>query len=284
MIAAGFVNVVLITLANIGIVSAESSTYKIVYAVYNAAFYFLPIYVGYYAAKRFGATPSLGMLLGGAMCHPDITALIGSGEPVVLAGLSVFTKGVSYTSSIIPIILCCWVMAYIEKFFNRKLPAMLRTMFAPFFTILIMIPLTFCLIGPLGGMIGTLAGGVLGWLYTNFGALSVGILAALTPLIIMTGLHLATIVPYCILCMTTMGFDPMTIPAAFVINICLGVSAIAVGIKTKDNTLKGQAFSSGFTSVFAGIREPALFGINLKYMKPWIGFGIKILDSPRKSH
>jgi PTS system beta-glucosides-specific IIC component len=175
-------------------------------------------------------------------------------------------------------------MAYIEKFFNRKLPAMLRTMFAPFLTILIMIPLTFCLIGPLGGMIGTLAGGVLGWLYTNFGALSVGILAALTPLIIMTGLHLATIVPYCILCMTTMGFDPMTIPAAFVINICLGVSAIAVGIKTKDNTLKGQAFSSGFTSVFAGIREPALFGINLKYMKPWIGFGIKILDSPRKSH
>ena len=124
-------------------------------------------------------------------------------------------------------------MSYIEKFFARISPDSLRSIVEPLCTLLVMIPLSFCLLAPAGAFLGNYVSAAVIWLYNTVGFLGVGVLAALMPFLIMTGMHSA-FVPYLMQMFSTVGYEPIIFTSLVISNINQGISALAVGIKTKN--------------------------------------------------
>lgn len=268
LIGSSLVRVLCILFASLGWISDASTTYQFFYQASYAGMYYLPIFLGATAAKKFNANIGLGMLMGAMLLHPAIQTMFTSGEALTLLGLPVRTNFVYYANSIIPAISMVWVMSYIEKFFKRVLPNAVKSMLTPFLTIAIMIPLGFIIIGPATAIIGSAFSEVIIWFYNTFGLFSVGVFAALMPWLMATGMHAAVLPPFYFWAIATLGFDPITKIGAFLMNINNGVASIAVGLRLKDKNQRTVAISAGLTSILGGVSEPALFGFNLKYMKP----------------
>ena len=177
----------------------------------------------------------------------------------------------SYSSTIFPIILCCAVMAPIEKFVAKHSPAILRSVLEPLVTIVIMIPLAYCVLGPIGSFLGTYLSTFVLWLYNTLGFVGVALFAAVMPFVIMTGMH-GAFVPYLMQMLTVSPlYEPIFFPALIISNIDQGIAALAVACKTKDTTIKSTGFSTAVTAVVAGVTEPAMYAINLKYKTPMYG-------------
>ena len=128
MIGCGMIKVILILMDMAG-VPADSGTYQLLTFAGDAGFYFLPIMIGAFAAKKFGANPALGMVIGGLLIYPSFASGVSDGTAFNFLGIPVY--GVSYSSTIFPIILCCAVMAPIEKFFAKHSPDILRSVLEP---------------------------------------------------------------------------------------------------------------------------------------------------------
>lgn len=267
LIAAGLIKIIVLVGEMIGFLLPESPTHTILTFVGDAGFYFLPIYIGNFAARKFGANPALGMFLGAILVHPTFISLINEHKSMSIFGLPIYNA--SYQSSIFPIIITVFVLSKVEKFFAKLSPDSVRSIIEPFFTIIIMLPLMLCLLAPAGAFIGTYVTQIIMWLYSKIGFLGVGMLAMLLPLLVMTGMHSA-LTPYLLQAFATLGYDPLVITANVVTNLNQGAAAAAVSVKTKEKNLKAVATSSAITAIVAGVTEPALFGINLKLKKPLI--------------
>lgn len=113
----------------------------------------MPIYVGYTSAKKMKANPMIGMLLGGILIHPTFVSMIGGENPFSIFGIQVTPT--NYASTIIPIILSVYVLTWVEKLLKKIIPDMIKTVFTPFLSILIMLPIMFGVCGAIGGWIGT---------------------------------------------------------------------------------------------------------------------------------
>ena len=251
----------------LGLIAMDSPTAATLNFVSDAAFYFLPVYLGAFAAKKFGATISLGMLMGAMLLHPAFIQMVSSGNPGSVFGIPIYPA--QYANSIIPVILSVWVMSYIEKFFSKYSPKTLRVILVPIFTMLVMIPLTLCAIAPLGFMLSNGVSTIILFLNDKIGFLTVGILAAIFPWLIMTGMHLG-ILPVSFQTLQTLGTDMLVIPAALISNIAQGAACLAVGVKTKNKDLKTFAYTASFSNIVPGVSEPGMYGITLKYKKPMI--------------
>lgn len=265
LIGCGMIKVILLCLQTFLGMDTASSTSQILTFVGDAGFYFLPVIVGANAAKKFGANQSLGMVIGAMLIYPTFVTEVAAGTTFDIFGLPIY--GASYTSTIFPVILCVWVMAPIEKFFAKHSPDSLRSILEPLCTIIIMVPLSFCLLAPAGAFLGNYLSAFVIWLYNTIGFIGVGFLAAFMPFIIMTGMHSA-FVPYLLQMFSTSGFEPIFFPAIVISNINQGIASLAVAIKSKDTTTKSTAISCAITAVIGGVTEPAMYGINLKYKKP----------------
>ncbi len=268
LIGCGMIKVIVLCLQTFLGMDVASSTSQILTFVGDAGFYFLPIIVGANAAKKFGANQALGMVIGGMLVYPTFVTEVAAGTSFDIFGLPIY--GASYTSTIFPVILCIWVMAPIEKFFAKHSPDSLRSIIEPLCTIIIMIPLAFCLLAPAGAFLGNYLSTFVIWLYNTIGFVGVGFLAAFMPFIIMTGMHSA-FVPYLLQMFSTSGFEPIFFPAIVISNINQGIASLAVAIKAKDTNTKSTAISCAITAVIGGVTEPAMYGINLKYKKPMWG-------------
>ena len=170
-----------------GIVTAESDLYRLLDFVYDAGFYFLPIYLGYTAAKKIGTSEVLAMFLGGVLLSPDFMAIVGAGEPFKVFGIP--TSLNNYSQSVLPMILSVFVLKYVHDFFKKHVPDTLSTIFVPLLTMLVMIPVSLCLLAPLGANVGAvISTGLL-----SFGAVggfvAVAVIAALWEFLVMTGMH-----------------------------------------------------------------------------------------------
>ncbi len=265
LIGCGMIKVILIFMDMLH-VSAESGFYQLLSFAGDAGFYFLPIIVGAFAAKKFGANMGLGMVMGGMLVYPSFAA--GSGFNFF--GIPVYSN--SYSSTIIPVILCCAVMAPIERFFARKSPEVLRSVLEPLCTILVMVPLAYCLLGPIGSFLGQYLSAFILWLYNTIGFIGVSLFAAIMPFVIMTGMH-GAFVPYLLQMLTdpTIGYEPIFFPALIISNINQGVASLAVAMKTKNTELKSTAGSTAVTAIVAGVTEPAMYAVNFKYKTPLYG-------------
>ena len=265
LIGSGMIKVILIFADMLG-ADATSGTYQLLSFAGDAGFYFLPIIIGAFAAKKFGANQGLGMVVGGMLVYPSFAAATG----LNFLGIPVYSN--SYSSTIIPIILSCAVMAPIEKFFAKHSPEILRSVLEPLCTILVMIPLAYCVLGPIGSFLGQYLSAFVLWLYNTIGFIGVALFAAIMPFVIMTGMH-GAFVPYLLQMLTdpTIGYEPIFFPALIISNINQGVASLAVALKTKSAELKSTSLSTAVTAIVAGVTEPAMYAVNFKYKTPLYG-------------
>lgn len=265
MTGAGMLKIVVLLLEMSGIISTESSTYLILSFVGDAGFYFFPVFIGATAAKKFGANQGLGMLMGAILLHPNFMSAIAEGTPLDLFGLPVYPA--NYGSSIFPAILSVFIMSYVEKFIAKHSPTSLRSILEPLLTLIVMIPLSLCILSPAGAIIGEYFANIMMWLYETTGFLGIGILTAIIPFVIMSGMHMA-LNPGAFQMLATVGYDPIVMPVMVLNNMNQGAACLAVAMKTKNKEVRSLALSCAITVMIGGVSEPAMYGINLKYKKP----------------
>lgn len=268
MIACGMLKALLQVLSYAGVLSVDGSTYNVLSVVGDVGFYFLPVIIGYTAAKKFNVNVFIGMALGACLIHPNFTAMINAGDPITLFGLPVYSG--YYPSSIFPMILTIAVAAPIEKFINKVITSSLRYVLVPTLTLMVVAPLELIVLAPLGAYAGSYLAAAIVWLYNATGFIGCAILAAIYPLIIMTGMHTATS-PYIFSALATYGYEPLILPTMHISNYNQIAACLAVGLKSKDSTLKQSAFSCALTALIGGVTEPALFGITIPLKTPLYG-------------
>lgn len=265
LVSVGILKGALTLLQVSGVVAADTTTYAILNGMADALFYFIPIFLAFTASKRFGVDTVTGMLIGCIILYPSITEIMAGSESVYLFGLEL--QKATYSSSVIPILLAIYTASWVQKACYNVIPETFRGMFTPPITIVIVIPLTLGVFGPLGTLVG-------GWLATGYefvyglSPLVAGILiGAFQPFLVILGLHwvLFTIAMNNV---AVYGFD--TIMALFGGAIfAQGGAALAVALKTKNKKFRSQAISASLTTLL-GITEPAMYGVNLRLKKPMV--------------
>lgn len=278
MLGAGMLKVVLTLLTTFAGMSAESSTYILLFAFADAFFTFLPIFMGVTIAKKMGGSPMLFMTVGAALCYPNLISLMGGslGELGVFLGMPcTYLFGIpvicaTYTSSVLPMLLMAPVMKWAEDFADRVSPNVLKSFLKPLLFIIICIPCSLYVLGPIGNVVGSLLSNVFMIMYNAAPWLTTGILAAGTPFIIMTGMHYA-LVPLMFNNLATIGYDVIGLVTAFCSNIAQGGACFGVALKTKNEEIRSEGIACGISACVAGVTEPAMYGINLRFMKPMIG-------------
>ena len=264
LIAGGLLKLIVVLGAQAGILDSASNTGAMLTFWGDAAFYFMPVFVGGFAAKKFGSNTGLGMMLGAALIYPDFVALVNEGTKITLFGLPVY--GASYASTLLPSVLCVWVMSYVQKFFAKHSPAALRAMLEPFCTMLIMVPLSMWVLAPIATIIGNVIGIGLNWLTGSFGFIGMAIIGALWPLLIVVGMHVG-ILPFVLQQLSSSGYMTINIPN-FTNNFAQGAACLGVAVRTKDTNLRAEAITCAITALTGGISEPAIFGISLQKRTP----------------
>lgn len=253
----------------LNLISEESNLYILCTFVGDAGFYFFPVLIGLTAAKKFGVTPVLGVLLGCIMMHPTLVSMADTGvQGFTVFGIPCLLQ--NYGSTVIPIILNVWVMSYIEKFFNTRLPHSIRNVFAPAFTIAIMLPIALCVLGPLGSYLGTYVVGFLLGLGDYAGFIATALIAGLYPLLIMTGMHMMLIAAL-FQVFATVGYDGVAAPALTISAFAVMGTAIGAALALKNKAQKAEAAEFAVTAIVAGTSEPTLYGICARYKSPFLG-------------
>lgn len=275
--AAGMIKGLIAMAQALGWVDATSGAYLIWYAIGDGFFYFLPIILGYTAAKKFGCSEFTGMALGAALVYPSMVNL-AAGDPAGTIftgtafqmryyadffGIPVVFPSAGYTSSVIPIILAVWVASKLERALKVKLPELIRTFATPVIVFAVMAPLTYLLIGPLAGLISSvltlIATGIYG--IPAIGSALMGlIVGGAWSTLVMFGLHWA-FVPIIMNNLATLGYDP--VGAVTLLGGFVGVGqGIAVILRTKSNKTRGIALPATISQL-CGIGEPLLYGIQV---------------------
>lgn len=266
LMAAGMVGALLTVLDLIGVLPSTSSTYYVWNLIKEAGFYFLPFYVAYTASQKLGANPFLSMLLAGVLLHPQLSDFSSLGvKQLTFFGIGI--KAVTYSSTILPIILSVWLLYYVEKFFTKVCPQVIRAFSVPMLSTMVVVPLMLIIIGPAGGYLADYMSVFVQYLGNNLGFLAVGIIAALTPIMIATGTH-SFAFPVIVTTLAMNGYEALIVPAMLAENLAMAGAAFAVGIKTKDKDVRAEA-NAATLSACLGISEPAMYGINLPRKTPF---------------
>lgn len=266
MSGAGLLKAMLILFTTIGIMTTDGSTYRILYAVSDAVFYFLPMALAISAARFFKTNEYVALVIAGGLVYPDIINMYNNGETITFLGLPVVL--VSYTSSVIPAIASVWILSKVEKFFNKITPQILKGLLVPIACVAIVFPVTLLTVGPLTSYAGMYLAEGYQFIMDINPVIAGTIVAGIWPVVIIFGLHWG-FVPIVVNNIAVYGFDTL-----FVItgpnNFAQAGSAFGVFLKTKDADLKQLAGSATISAALTGITEPALYGVNLKFKKPFI--------------
>lgn len=242
---------------------AESGTVKILNAASNAGFYFMPIVLGWSATAKLKADPALGALLGMTLVYSDINNVTG------LDFLGLPVTQVQYNGSFLPMILGSAFLALVYRFFKDKIPQACRYFLLPLVTLVISIPVTLVVLGPIGYIAGTKLMAFLNLLAGNFKLGALAVWGFCTPFSIITGMDKAV---YFINMehLNAVGYDNIFLPGGLAGNAAIGGAALAVWFLSKNIDIKSVGASSGITAII-GITEPALYGICLNFRTPLLG-------------
>lgn len=262
---AGMIKGIIALAVTFGWLSENSQAHTILTAIGDGAFYFLPLLLAVSAAKKFGSNPYVAAAIGAAILHPDLTALLGSGESISFIGLPV--TAATYSSTVIPILLAIWISSYVEKWIDRITPTSLKLIFVPTFTLLIVVPVTLITVGPLGAIIGNYLSVGVNYLFQHAGLIAMVLLAGTFSLIIMTGMHYA-LVPIMLNNITQNGYDYL-MPAMFLANMGQAGASFAVFLRSRNKTFKSLSMTTSITALM-GITEPAMYGVNMRLKKPFV--------------
>lgn len=267
LIGAGLINALLSLAVLLG-VSNESNLYYFISIIGNAPLYFLPVLLAYTASKRVGVNSFLAVSLAGAMLHPNYMALLPEGISSLTSTsiLGIPVTLASYSSSVIPALLMVAVLYYVDKFLDKVIPELVKFFVKPVLDLVIVGFLTFVVLGPVGYIAGAALCNGLNAIDANVGWLVPTLIGALTPLMVLTGMHNG-LGPFMLQSFADRGYEKLAGPGQLPSNVAQGAAALAVALRTKKNKeFKQMAFSAGLTAVL-GITEPAMFGVTLKVKK-----------------
>lgn len=265
IIGAGLVKSVLAVAVLLGI-NTEGNTYYFLNLIGDAPLYFLPVMLAFTASKKLGCNQFLAVSIAGAMIHPNYAALITDAFHIHFSSfLGISVTLATYNSSVIPVLLMVIALMYMERFLDRILPKMVKFFFKPLLCLLIVAPLTFIALGPIGFVVGVEISTALNTLNIYAGWLVPTIVGALFPLMVTAGMHYG-LVPFMMQSIAAQGFETIAGPGNLPSNIAQGAASLGVALRTKDKELKQTAFTTGTTALL-GITEPALFGVTLKFKK-----------------
>ena len=268
MIAAAMfktVNVVFCDLLKV--YGSDSDMYKLFDFLYDAGYYFMPIYIGFAAAKKLNISPMLGLYMGGILVAPGLINIVNAGEPFKVFGLPI--RLVDYSSSVLPVIVCVAILCYIEKFFKKVVPDALSTIFVPFLTMLVMVPIALWIAAPIGKIVGDYVGAFLNWMAAHGGFLACALIGGLWEFLVMTGMHSVILIPGI---MNLLSGNPDS--CVMVAGGCATWAAFGMALGAflrlrdkKEKALAGGYFVSGFVG---GVTEPVLYGIGMKYQRTFL--------------
>ena len=266
----------------LGLYSAECGGYLIINAAGDALFTFLPLFLGYTAAKKFGLKPMLGLAIGGAMCYPGIQAgALSAGaeplysllegtlfaSPVYIDFFGIPVISVDYTGTVIPVILAVWFASKCEKFFNKFIPDLVKFFFVPMLTLLVTLPVSVLFLGPIATFGSTLISEFTLAIRGFSPLLAGGIVGFTWQILVIFGMHWGFI-PVYINNVMTLGYDNVMMPF-FACTFATSAVVLAIFFKTKDKKLREMAIPNFISGIF-GVTEPAIYGILLPLKKPFI--------------
>lgn len=280
MAAAGMIKGLTAMCASFGWLAKISGTYEVLYAIGDGFFYFLPLILAITSAKKFKVDRFTAITIGAAMCYPAMVAMNSSKKvlfdlfngtflhsQVHATFLGIPIISMNYTSTVIPIILAVWFASVVEKWCKEWIPTVVKTFLVPFVTLLIVVPLTFLIIGPLATWIGNALAAITSAVY-NFSPVLAGILlGGFWQVFVIFGVHWG-FVAVMMSNIAALGYDP-------ILGLSLGASFAQIGVvlaillQTKDQKLKGIALPAFLSGIF-GVTEPAIYGVTLPRKKPFV--------------
>lgn len=268
--ASGIIKSLLAIGTSSGLITDSGNAYLIINAMADAVFYFLPILIGYNAAKRIGGNPVLTAVIGGVIMHPTLLEA-GAADEIILSIGQLDFPFVSYSYSIFPMIIAAWLVKELEGRFKNWVPSYVQAIFVPMFVIGIVVTVTLLITGPVLTWVSlALAEGLqvlLRWNAAIFG----GIIAGLYQILVIFGLHWG-IIPIYVNDFAVLGYSYLSAIVSFSIVGQAG-AALAVAVKSKKPHIKELGYA-GTISAFCGITEPAIYGINLRFRRPFIAASI----------
>ncbi|RSL31902.1 PTS sucrose transporter subunit IIBC [Salibacterium salarium] len=275
IVAAGMLMGLLNLLNRFGWVNPESSLYILLDMFSSAAFIVLPILIGYSAAREFGGNTYLGAVIGGIMTHPTLLnpwgLQDGDVQPEVLSFIGMDIELLGYQGTVIPVLLTVYVMCMLEKFFRKFVPNMVDLLVTPFLTIMSTGFVALMVVGPLGRLLGEGVTSSLSYLYDTGAGFAGLVFGGLYSLIVLTGVHHSFHAIEAEI-LGQVGFNYL-LPIWAVANVAQGGAGLAVWFKTRNKKMKEIAAPSALAA-FLGITEPVIFGVNLRYRRPFIGAAI----------
>lgn len=282
--ATGIIKGLLALFDFIGLIPSTSGTYQVWYAMADGFFYFLPIILGYTAAKKFKVNEFIGMAIGIALCYPamvnstagEVLGTVFGGTAFEMSyyqtfmGIPVIMPASGYTSSVVPIILAVAIAAPIEHWLKKVIPDVIKLFVVPFVTLVIMVPLTYLVIGPVASILCSILSLVFNAIYSIpvVGGIIGGILiGAFWQVLVIFGLHWG-LVPLAMINYGLMGYDTFLSPY-FCVSFAQTFVVLAIILKTKNEKTKKVAIPAFISGIF-GVTEPAIYGVTLPKKKPFV--------------
>lgn len=245
-------------------IQADTGLLTILTFAGDAGFYFLPVFLGYATAKHFKSNVFIGMLLGAILLHPSFVATLTENKALDFIGLPVTPA--SYSYSVLPAVMVVWVMVYVRKFFDKYIPGTLKMILVDSLTVLVMLPLALCVLGPLGSILSVYLNSAFLTLHDVFGPFGIGLIAALFLLLIITGMHHAVNMA-ALVALTANGFESVVFVGATAATLAVLGANFAFILKAKKAENKSLGITATVMQAVAGVVEPTLFGIFLPNKK-----------------
>lgn len=258
IIGASMVKLLVMLLGMAGILSADGETYKIINTIGDGAFYFLPVMVAASASKKFKTDMFIAIAIGGVLIHPDFRSLM---EAVTVGETAAHFMGipiasVKYTYTVIPALCMTWILSYIESAIDKITPAVTKNFLKPMLIFLIAAPIAILIIGPAGIFVGEGISSFVFFVQSKLGFLAVGIMGAIWPLLVITGMH-RVFTPTILQTISDTGMEGTVMPSEIGANLSLGGVSLAVALKTKNIELRQTALAAASSALIAGTTEPA---------------------------
>ncbi|MDN0112322.1 sucrose-specific PTS transporter subunit IIBC [Yersinia mollaretii] len=270
IVASGLLMGLLGMVKTYGWADANSALFIMLDMFSSAAFIILPILIGFTAAKEFGGNPYLGATLGGILTHPALTnawGVAGGFHTMNFFGMEVAMIG--YQGTVFPVLLAVWFMSLLEKRLRKVIPDALDLILTPFLTVIITGFVALLFIGPAGRVLGDGVSLVLSTLITHAGWLAGLLFGGLYSIIVITGIHHSFhAIEAGLLGNPNIGVN-FLLPIWSMANVAQGGACLAVYFKTRDAKIKAIVIPSAFSAML-GITEAAIFGINLRFIKPFL--------------